>query len=74
MHIQLTTSVVTSLGIARRGVTVDLPAAEATALIHMGRAVPVAADPVVPEHRDDLPVVRRGRAKKAAVEVSDGAD
>lgn len=72
MQIRITTSVVTSQGVAHRGGTVDLPDAEAIALVRMGRAVPCESEPMAPEHRESAPpVVRRGRKK---AEVSDAAD
>jgi len=76
MLIRITSSVITSQGIAHRGVAVDLQDAEAIALVRMGRAVPCESAPPVPEHRESTPpVVRRGRKKAESVtEASDGAD
>jgi hypothetical protein len=77
MQIRITSSVVTSQGIAHRGVTVDLPDSEAVALVRMGRAVPCESAPPAPEHRESTPpVVRRGRKKaevasEVASEVAD---
>lgn len=75
MQIRITTSVVTSQGIAHRGVTADLPDAEAMALVRMGRAVPCESEPVAPEHRESAPpVVRRGHSRKKAEVIDDAAD
>ena len=78
MQIRITSSVVTSQGIARRGATVDLAEAEAIALIRMGRAVPCESAPGAPEHRESAPpVVRRGHSRKKTevieAEVNDDA-
>lgn len=72
MRIHITTSVVTSRGVIHHGGVADLPDAEATALIRMGRAVPCEDTPAAPEHRESAPpVVRRSRKKAEADDAAD---
>ncbi len=64
MLIRIVSGVVTSRGVHPAGATVELSEAEAAMLIRMGRAVPLADEAPVPEHREsDLPVAKRGRKK-----------
>ncbi len=64
MIVRIVSGVVTSRGISHAGAAVDLPDVEATMLIRMGRAAPLADDAPAPQHREaDLPVSRRSRKK-----------
>lgn len=69
MIVRIVSGVVTSRGISHAGSAVELPEVEATMLIRMGRAAPLADDAPAPQHREDsLPVVRRGRPPKQKAE------
>ncbi len=67
MLIRILSGVVTSLGVHPAGAVAELPEAEATMLIRMGRAAPLADEAPAPQHREaDLTVSRRGRKKVEA--------
>ncbi len=63
MLIRILSGVVTSQGVKAGGTVMHLPASEATALINMGRAELASEDAPAPQHRDEMPVVKRGRKK-----------
>jgi hypothetical protein len=65
MIVRILSSVVTSLGVKHRGLSVSLPDAEASALIRMGRAAP-AEDAGVQVETREVKTVKRTRKVKDA--------